>query len=1263
MGMSDIKTYVPLRVSSAYSLLEGAIKVPALVKIAVSEKFGMEGFGAIALTDSHNMFGSLEFSEACCKASVQPIIGCKFRYISMSEGAAEHDELLLLAKDEAGYLNLMKLVSDSYLHPQHATMPWLSFDKLAHHADGLIALSGGVAGMVGKAILRGKADVAYEHAKRLAEVFEGRFYLEIMRHGQGGRGLSDEALSEPHFLQIATELNIPIVATNDAYFYGAEMYEAHDALICIAEGRYVTEDNRRRLTPEHRLKSNAEMCKLFADLPEALENTHVIARRCAVRSPSRKPMLPSYNMEGLSEAEALRKAARAGLERRLAVIFPTPHGLSSLTLGAPDVKPIHGLTPQGESNPPRQHYGQVQDVYVGENSPPAGESQSESDAVGGNNYITQPTHAKSAYYERLEFELDVIINMGFPGYFLIVSDFITWSKQEGISVGPGRGSGAASAVAWALLITDLDPLEHDLVFERFLNPERVSMPDFDIDFCQERRDEVINYVQAKYGADRVAQIITFGKLQARAVLRDVGRVLQMPYGQIDRISKLVPNNPANPVTLAQAIELEPLLKAQMNEDEAVRKLVDISLKLEGLYRHASTHAAGVVIADRPLNQLVPLYSDGKSSMPVVQYSMKYAEEAGLVKFDFLGLKTLSVLAKAVKMVNKGGDRVEGGGFSKDVLTTKPYPLTPIPSLDHSPSLNLEYIPLNDEPTFELLRAGNGVGVFQFESVGMRETLKKLKPDRLGDLIALGALYRPGPMDNIPTYIACKHGREEPNYLHPSLEEVLKETYGVIIYQEQVQKIAQILSGYTLGGADLLRRAMGKKIQAEMDAQRKIFVQGANDNNVPTNQANDIFDLVAKFAGYGFNKAHAAAYGLIGYQTAYLKANHSYEFIAASMSYDMHNTDKLNLFKQDANAMNMRILPPDINASDADFSVQTDSNSQSNFQNGGKGKHIRYALAALKNVGEQAMQDLVIERNRGGAFTSIYDVMQRLDTKIINKRSLESLVMAGAFDGLHSNRAQLFASIEMMINYGQQQLEERQSAQISLFGEDTGGAIPPPALVQIADWEAVERLGREYQAVGFYLSAHPLDGYGLALKQMRVKAAEDLPAQLGEQYRKLTMAGIVMGRKFKNSQRGRFAFVQMSDATGVYEATIYDEKLLDSARDLLELGNMLLLEVDAKSGEDGGLRIIIQSMSLLESALKAKAANIAINEVGLVISSIEGVAHLKEMLPPPTNAGAKIIVHVPLGNTRYALIKLGANYNLTHELIAQLTQTNGIKLMQ
>jgi DNA polymerase-3 subunit alpha len=1151
--------------------------MPALMQSAKAN-----GFPAIALTDTHNLFGSLEFSQACFKAGIQPIIGCQFHLLPMQEGAkaGEYDQLLLLAKDEMGYQHLMKLVSLAYMEAETPHAPLISLTTLARYAEGLIALSGGIYGAIGKALLRGNQEDAYAYCQQFKDIFPSRFYLEIMRHG-----LPEEQRTEPQFLHMAIELNLPIVATNDAYFIGEDMHEAHDALICIAEGRYITEEDRRRLTVNHRLKTAQEMATLFADLPEAIENTYIISERCAVASPTRKPMLPSFTMEGdgvvLSEAEGLRKAAEEGLEARLRQVV-------------------------------------WRDAM----------SDAEKETIA------------TPYRTRLAYELDVIISMGFPGYFLIVSDFITWSKQQGIPVGPGRGSGAASVVAWSLLITDLDPLAYDLVFERFLNPERVSMPDFDIDFCQDRRDEVIAYVQRKYGRDKVAQIITFGKLQARAVLRDVGRVLQMPYGQVDKICKLVPANPANPVTLQEAIDSEPLLKEQMREDESVKKLIDIGLKLEGLYRHASTHAAGVVIADRPLDALVPLYRDPKSDMPVVQYSMKYVEEAGLVKFDFLGLKTLSVLAKTVTLIKGLGDRVQG--LQEKSLHPTPY------------TLDLTTIPLHDPATYALLAAGNTVGVFQFESVGMRDALRKLQPDRLEDLIALGALYRPGPMDNIPTYIACKHGREQPNYLHPSLEPVLKETYGVIIYQEQVQKIAQVLSGYTLGGADLLRRAMGKKIKAEMDAQRKIFVDGATANNVSTAQANDIFDLVAKFAGYGFNKAHAAAYALIGYQTAYLKANYPYAFFAASMSYDMHNTDKLAIFKQDMEAMGLRILPPDINASQAEFCVEVDAQGNS---------AVRYALAALKNVGEQAMEELVAERARHGTFTSIYDVMERLDTKIINKRSLENLIMSGACDGLHPNRAQLFASIDMLLAYAQHQAEERASTQTSLFGEESGASIPPPALSNCPEWESLDRLTREYQAIGFYLSSHPLDGYRPAFAPLNIKEYATLPALLSDQYRKVTLAGIIMGRKLKTSPRGRFAFVQLSDASAVYEATLYDETVLDNSRHLLEAGQMVLVQAEAKSDDAGGVRIIIQSLTPLEDSLKNyRHGNITNSTpLTLTIRTTHAVEHLKSLLPESSSTGQSLIFRIPLDETRHAIVQSAGRYAITPDMLLKINQSPDISL--
>ncbi|MBY0355919.1 MAG: DNA polymerase III subunit alpha, partial [Rickettsiales bacterium] len=745
--MATTPPFVHLRVHTAYSLLEGAVRIPEL--IALCQRYEMP---AVAITDKDNLFGSMEFSQDAAAKGIQPIIGCQFSVRPLSESTggrnALPDQLLLYAKNEVGYLHLMKLASLTYLDAEEDSGPLLSYATIAQYSEGLMALSGGPMGGIGRAMVAGRKEEATALLLQLLEMFGDRFYMEIMRHG-----LPDERACEAEMLALAMEHQVPLVATNDIYFHGNhEMYLAHDALLCIAGGRYVSEDNRRRLTQEHRFKTPEEMRLLFADLPEAIENTVLFAQRCAVMSHKHKPILPSFTIreEGreLSEEEALRLKSREGLR----------HRLESLVFS---------------------------------------EAMSEEEK----HTIAAP------YYARLEFELDVIISMKFPGYFLIVSDFITWSKQQGIPVGPGRGSGAASVVAWSLLITDLDPLMYGLVFERFLNPERVSMPDFDIDFCQERRDEVIRYVQERYGRDRVAQIITFGKLQARAVLRDVGRVLQMPYGQVDRICKLVPNNPANPLTLEEAIKVEPMLRRARDDDESVARLITLALKLEGLYRHASTHAAGVVIADRPLDTLVPLYRDPRSDMPVVQYSMKYAEYAGLVKFDFLGLKTLTVLQKALEFIARRGV-----------------------------TLDLLKLPLDDKKTYQLLTRGDTVGVFQFESAGMRDSLRKLRPDRLEDLIALGALYRPGPMDNIPSYCNRKHGKEKPDYLHPLLEPVLRETYGVIIYQEQVQQIAQVLAGYTLGGADLLRRAMGKKIKEEMAAQRTTFIEGATANGVDAKKA-------------------------------------------------------------------------------------------------------------------------------------------------------------------------------------------------------------------------------------------------------------------------------------------------------------------------------------------------------------------------------------------------------------------------------------------
>ncbi|OFX10575.1 MAG: DNA polymerase III subunit alpha, partial [Alphaproteobacteria bacterium RIFOXYD12_FULL_60_8] len=802
--------------------------------------------------------------------------------------------------------------------------------------------------------------------------------------------------------------------------------------------------------------------------------------------------------------------------------------------------------------------------------------------------------AAKRYGERLDYELGVIAQMGFCGYFLIVADFIQWAKDHGIPVGPGRGSGAGSAVAWALTITDLDPLRFGLLFERFLNPERVSMPDFDIDFCQDRREEVIRYVQQEYGRDKVAQIITFGKLQARAALRDVGRVLQMPYGQVDRICKLVPNQPGTVITLPQALESETELRRERDQDETVAQMLDIAMKIEGLYRHASTHAAGVVIGDRPLDELVPLYRDPKSDMPVTQFNMKWVESAGLVKFDFLGLKTLTVLDKAVRLLAKRGVVID-----------------------------LATIPFNDPATFAMLGRGDAVGVFQLESTGMRDVVRNMKPDSLEDLIAVVALYRPGPMDNIPSYIKRKHGEEKIDYLYPSLKPILEETYGIIIYQEQVMQIAQELSGYTLGGADLLRRAMGKKIASEMDQQRGVFTTGATARGVPEAKAKEIFDLVDKFANYGFNKSHAAAYAVVAYQTAYLKANYPVEFIAASMTLDMTNTDKLNVFRGELLRLGVSLLPPDVNSSLADFSVED-------------GK-VRYALAAVRNVGEAAMRALVAERERGGPFASLSDFTRRMEAKTVNKRLLENLIKAGALDDLEPNRARLMEGIETILGVASLAASERASNQLGMFG----GADQTPALKlpQVADWPPMEKLAREFESIGFYLSSHPLDAYGASLERLRVVPS----AQLRERVERgggghLKLAGTVVSRKERTSKSGnRYAFVSLSDASGAFEVTFFSETL-SAARAVLDSGVPVLLTVDARIEEDQ-LRITAQSCEALDNAVSKSTKRLEIR-----INSEAPLADLKAVIGEERKGRGEIVLVTCLGSEDVD-IKLPGGYAL------------------
>ncbi len=1102
--------FVHLRLHTAYSLSEGAIQVKALAPLCAKNRMP-----AVAVTDTGNLFGALEISELAASAGVQPIIGCTLAMretrIDESElGAGPLDEparIVLLVQDEQGYKNLLELSSRAYLETDSSDTPHVTLDQLRQYSDGLIILTGGAAGPVGRMIANGQNEAARNLIEQLSGVYPGRLYIELQRHG-----MPVEEQTETAFLDLAYALDLPIVATNDVLFEHEGFYEAQDALTCIADGTYVTQQNRRRTTREHRFKSAKEMRVLFADLPEAVDNTLVVAQRCAYRPLPRGPILPRYSED---ESEELVRLAKAGLEARL----------------------LHHVYTENQSEDERKL-------------------------------------AAAPYRARLGFELDVIIKMQYPGYFLIVADFIQWAKQNKIPVGPGRGSGAGSVVAWVLTITDLDPLRFGLLFERFLNPERVSMPDFDIDFCQEKRDQVIRYVQKKYGEDRVAQIITFGTFQARAVLRDVGRVLEMPYPQVDRLCKMIPNNPASPVSLGEAIEGEPRLKQAKKEDDKVARLLNMGLKLEGLYRHASTHAAGVVIADRPLSQLIPLYRDPRSETPVTQFSMKWAEKAGLVKFDFLGLKTLTVLDRAIALIRSRGTEID-----------------------------LSKIPLNDPATFELLLRGETVGVFQMESSGMRDMLKRLKSDCFEDIIAMVALYRPGPMDNIPRYIACKHGIEKPDYLHPSLEPILKETYGVIIYQEQVMQIAQVLSGYSPGDADLLRRAMGKKIKSEMDAQQDRFVSGAVENDIPADRASFIFELVAKFAGYGFNKSHAAAYALIAYQTAWLKANHPVEFIAASMTLDLGNTDKLNIFKQELKRAEIPLLLPDVNRSGTEFCVEQTLNDD-----GEQIGAIRYALAAVKNVGKLAMDSLVAERKKGGAYRSLDDFSSRIDPRLLNKKQIENLARAGGFDNLNRNRHQIFAAAELLTRSAASAAAEREQGQGNLLGgvgEEGGNAMDLPDL---PCWTPDQELNEESAAIGFYLSAHPIDSYPARdLERLRVVPAATFLRHAQHGATHSALAGVIEGVRERTSKSGkRYAFVQMSDPSGPFEITIFSEQL-NSSRDLLVAGSALLVLVEAQN--DGGhVRLTAKTMRSLE-----KAAADTDTGLRIFVSESDPLAILRKLL--------------------------------------------------
>ena len=1131
-------TFIHLAVRSSYSLLESMI-TPKGLKTWCAE----QGMPAIAITDRNNLFGALEISLTLTDAGIQPIMACCF---DVTDGLpkSEPSRISLYAQNDVGYKRLMLLSSRAYLDAADG-VPKLHRDLLLDNTEGLILLTGGAEGQVAKHLLKGRVADARTELSTLAAAYPGRCYVEITRHGT-----EDEYATEEGLVDLAYELSLPLVATHDARFMKSADAKAHDAMMCISNGQYLGQDDRKRVDPSQYLKTADEMVSLFEDLPEAIANTSEIARRCAVKAETHKPILPNFSKEGRSESEELRKQAVEGLEFRLSA---------------------------------------ADKLYAD----------------------------RDTYFERLDYELSIIERMGFPGYFLIVSDFIKWAKENGIPVGPGRGSGAGSLVAWVLLITDLDPLRFDLLFERFLNPERVSMPDFDVDFCQERRGEVIRYVRDKYGADSVAMIITFGTLQAKAVVRDVGRVMQMPYGQVDRLAKLIPFNPANPPKLQDAIDDEPKFQDEIDADERVGELLEIALSLEGKYRNAGTHAAGVVIGDRPLVELVPLYNDPRADLPATQFNMKYAETAGLVKFDFLGLKTLTVIDRALKLIRRDG---------RDV--------------------GPEWQSLDDQATYDLMASGETLGVFQLEGAGMRDTLKKVRPHNLEDVIAIISLYRPGPMENIPVYV---QGKEDPSsvvYQHPDLKPVLEATYGVPVYQEQVMRMAQEIAGYSLGEADLLRRAMGKKKVEEMIAQRKRFVEGAAElKGMEEKLANDIFDTMEKFAGYGFNKSHAAAYALIGYHTGYLKRHFPVEFLAASMSLDIGNTDKLAAFFQEAKRLKIPVLAPDVNSSTADFDVRDGA--------------VVYALGALKGVGLEAMKHVVEIRERDGRFEDLYDFAERVDPKHVNKKAFESLSKAGAFDSFEPNRAKMLESAPLLANMAVSAAQDRQGGQGGLFGE----AEPAlrPVLPKAKAWNGQQKLDQEFKSIGFYFSGHPLDDVLEGLDRERVTLAMEVQDRAADG-KPLEMIGVVRARSDKPARNGgKFAFLTLSDPSGEVEMMVFPETLSQNY-DLLQVGNAVAITVGVKRNAEeiklNAERVLKLEAARLSKAMGALKIRLAVGAfVGDLAAVVEHLTKLQDL------EKGELLIEMPLDDGRVVTMKLPSTYTIGLSAQRALKEAPGVERVE
>jgi DNA polymerase-3 subunit alpha len=1132
--------FVPLRVMSSYSMLEGAIDPKAIARLAKDR-----GFPAIAICDRNGLYGAIPFASAARELGIQPLIAALLGV--QREDGGPIDALALYAKDDTGWLNLCHLVSRAHLERPLELEPHVRLADLAGHNEGLIALTGAGEGALARLFADGKSDAANAYCDSLQVLFDGRLYIELAR-----RGDATEEAAEAALIDMAYSRGLPLVASNPANYAEPGFHSAHDALLCIANSTHIDAADRPRSSPQAWVKSAPMMAEIFADVPEALANTLVVAQRCAFAPPKRKPILPSLAGDQHGEAGMLADDAREGLEKRLAL------------------------------------YG----AMVAED--------------------------RKVYDDRLEFEIDVINRMGFGGYFLIVADFIKWAKEQGIPVGPGRGSGAGSVVAWALTITDLDPLRLGLLFERFLNPERVSMPDFDIDFCETRRGEVIRYVQAKYGHDHVAQIITFGKLKARAVLRDTGRILQMSYGQVDRLCKLIPNHPTDPWTLPRALNGVAEFKHEYNTNDEVRRLVDLAMQLEGLPRNSSTHAAGVVIGDRPLAQLVPLYRDPRSDMPVTQFDMKYVEDSGLVKFDFLGLKTLSVLKKALELLAR-----------REI------------------SIDLDTLAWDDPQVYGLLQRGETVGVFQLESEGMRRTLSAVKPGNFGDIIALVSLYRPGPMDNIPLFGRRKNGAEAIVYPHAKLADILGETYGVFVYQEQVMQAAQVLAGYSLGDADLLRRAMGKKVQSEMDAQRQRFVDGCRKlSQIEAKHANELFDLIDKFAGYGFNKSHAAAYALLAYQTGWLKTHYPHEFYAASMCFDMHQSDKLAVYVDDMRRAGIVLAGPCINHSEAEFSVDRTE----------EGYAVRYALAGIRNVGEKAMDALVGERETNGKFTNLEDLFRRVPPGSMNRRQIEGLAAAGAFDCLEPNRAKVLANAEILLAVADEAERSRTSGQAALFGGDDH-AEPTLRLAESEVWSKAEQMSKERENFGFYFAAHPVEQFRAIASANGARTYAGLVAQgvTGGRSQAILAAMVEAVNRGKTRKGKDFVRADFSDSSGQFSAACFEESLVEPMQRWAAEGTCVLLtvELDAPSPDEPP-RVTVRGARPLSEVTSAARMRMTL-DIDLEVA----VSELAMLLLPGEPGRGEVLARLRTGDTNEPLLRLGTDFQLDGDLVERLAIVEGI----